>query len=146
MRRTRIIGEQADLFPNYSYHAFVTSCEGDQVKLDAFHRNHATVELDIRDLKEGVGLSHMPSGKFNANGAWCVIATLAHNMMRWLNSIGDNQTKRITAKSFRKRFIVFAARITTRARTYILHLPEKWPYAKAWVKTLNALALLPGFT
>ncbi|MDE1816833.1 MAG: IS1380 family transposase [Thaumarchaeota archaeon] len=141
VRRTRITGDQADLFPNYRYHAFVTNCEGDKVELDAFHRNHATVELDIRDLKEGVGLNHMPSGRFNANGAWCVIATLAHNMMRWLSSIGESQTKRITAKSFRKKFIVFAARITKSARTFILHLPESWPYAKAWIKTLNALQL-----
>ena len=146
VRRTRIIGEQEQLFSTYRYHAFVTNCEGDKVDLDTFHRDHATVELDIRDLKEGAGLNHMPSGKFNANGAWCVIATIAHNIMRWLNLIGDNPNKRITAKSYRRKFINFASRITSRARTYVLHLPEKWPYAKAWVKTLNALQLLTGFT
>ena len=146
VRRTRITGKQADLFPNYRYHAFVTNCEGDKVHLDAYHREHATVELDIRDLKEGVGLNHMPSGKFNANAAWCVIATLAHNMMRWINLIGENPTKKVTAKSFRKKFIVFSSRITKRARTLILHLPMNWPYAKTWIKTLNALQLLTGCT
>ena len=30
---------------------------------DAYHRNHATVQLDIRDLKEGSGLSRCPSGR-----------------------------------------------------------------------------------
>jgi hypothetical protein len=38
--------------------------------VDAFHRQHATVELAIRDLKEGAGLEHVPSGKFTANSAW----------------------------------------------------------------------------
>ena len=37
VRRTKITGEQADLFPNYQYHAFVTDLEGDKVDLDAFH-------------------------------------------------------------------------------------------------------------
>ena len=38
--------------------------------MDAFHRQHAIVELAIRDIKEGSGLEHMPSGDYAANGAW----------------------------------------------------------------------------
>jgi hypothetical protein len=29
--------------------------------MDQFHRDHATVELAIRDLKDGAGLEHCPS-------------------------------------------------------------------------------------
>ena len=32
----------------------------------------------IRDLKDQA-LAHFPSGRFNANSAWTVIAVLAHN-------------------------------------------------------------------
>ena len=53
MRRTRLVGAQAELFPTWRYHAFVTDRVGTTVWLDADHRRHATVELCIRDLKAG---------------------------------------------------------------------------------------------
>jgi transposase len=82
VRRTRLVGAQAELFPNWRYHAFVTDRVGTTVELDQDHRRHAVVELCIRDLEAGAGLRHCPSGKFNANAAWLVIATLAHNLLR----------------------------------------------------------------
>ncbi|HEV2824552.1 MAG TPA: transposase, partial [Actinomycetota bacterium] len=88
VRRTRLIGAQAELFPNWRYHAFVTDRVGIAVWLDADHRRHAVVELCIRDLKAGVGLRHCPSGRFSANAAWLVAATLAHNLLRWVAAIG----------------------------------------------------------
>jgi hypothetical protein len=62
MRRTHLVGAQAELFPTWRYHAFVTDRVGTAVWLDADHRRHATVELAIRDLKAGVGLRHHPRG------------------------------------------------------------------------------------
>jgi hypothetical protein len=53
VRRTRLVGEQAELFPNWRYHAFVTDRVGTAVWLDQDHRRHAVVELCIRDLKAG---------------------------------------------------------------------------------------------
>ena len=88
VRRTRLVGEQAELFPNWRSHAFVTDRVGTTVELDADHRRHAVVELAIRDLKAGVGLRHVPSGKFAANAAWLLAATLAHNLLRWVAAIG----------------------------------------------------------
>jgi hypothetical protein len=88
VRRTRLVGKQAELFPNWRYHAFVTDRVGTTVWLDQDHRRHAVVELCIRDLKAGVGLRHHPSGKFNANAAWLLAATLAHNLLRWVAAIG----------------------------------------------------------
>jgi Transposase DDE domain group 1 len=45
VRRTRLVGAQAELFPNWRYHAFVTDRVGTTVELDADHRRHATVEM-----------------------------------------------------------------------------------------------------
>jgi hypothetical protein len=39
------------------------------VDIDAFRRDHATIELAIRDLKDGADLEHCPSGHFFANAA-----------------------------------------------------------------------------
>jgi Transposase DDE domain group 1 len=53
VRRTRLIGAQATLWPDWRHHAFVTDRAGTAVWLDADHRRHAVVELAIRDLKQG---------------------------------------------------------------------------------------------
>ena len=58
---------QLALFANYSYHAFITDREGDTLELEADHRRHAEIENAIRDLKYGVGLNHLPAGRFPAN-------------------------------------------------------------------------------
>ena len=60
-------GSQLALFANYSYHAFITDREGQTLDLEADHRRHAEIENAIRDLKSGVGLNHLPSGRFAAN-------------------------------------------------------------------------------
>ena len=57
--------------------------------VDPFHRHHAVVELAIRDLKEGAGLDHVPSGNFHANSAWLQCAVLAHNLIRWTAILGN---------------------------------------------------------
>ena len=54
------------LFARYSYHGFITDRDGELLELEADHRRHAEVENAIRDLKYGVGLNHMPSGRFAA--------------------------------------------------------------------------------
>jgi DDE family transposase len=132
VRRTRLAGEQAELFPNWRYHAFVTDRVGTAVWLDQDHRRHATVELCIRDLKGGVGLRHCPSGKFAANAAWLLIATLAHNLLRWVAAIGlGARQELVVAKTLRRTLLNLPGRLTRSARRLILHLPAGWPWA-AW--------------
>jgi hypothetical protein len=63
-------GSQLALYCEYSYHPFITDRDGEMLTLEADHRRHAEVENAIRDLKYGVGLNHLPSGRFGANGAW----------------------------------------------------------------------------
>ena len=56
-------GSQLALFTRYSYHAFITDRAGQTLELEADHRRHAEIENAIRDLKYGVGLNHLPSGR-----------------------------------------------------------------------------------
>jgi hypothetical protein len=72
----------------HSYFAFITDRQGELLEIEADHRRHAEVENAIRELKYGFGLNHMPSGKFGANAAWLVAATLAHKVLRWVAAIG----------------------------------------------------------
>ena len=57
-------GSQLALFATYSYHGFITDRDGEMLELEADHRRHAEIENAIRDLKYGVGLNHLPSGRF----------------------------------------------------------------------------------
>jgi Transposase DDE domain group 1 len=132
VRRTRLTGAQAELFPNWRYHALVTDRVGTTVELDQDHRRHAVVELCIRDLKAGVGLRHCPSGKFNANAAWLLAATLAHNLLRWVAAIGLGASgELVVAKTLRRTLLSLPGRLTCSARRWRLHLPAGWPWA-AW--------------
>ena len=90
VRRTRLTDRrQLKLWPHWRHFGFLTDLDGDAVSVDAFHRAHAVVELDIRDLKEGAGLEHVPSGNFHANSAWLQCAVLAHNLIRWTATVGQ---------------------------------------------------------
>ena len=82
-------GSQLALFPSYSYHGCITDRDGETLELEADHRRHAEIENAIRDLKYGVGLNHLPSGRFAANAAWLAVQVLAHNLV-WY--VGMRQT------------------------------------------------------
>jgi hypothetical protein len=143
VRRTRLLGPQAEMWPDWRHHAFLTDREGSAVDLDADHRRHAVCELAIRDLKEGAGMNHCPSGRFFANAAWLVIATLAHNLLRWVAAIGLRITGPIVAKTIRRRFLTLPGRLTRSARKRTLHLPRLWPWRDTFQAALTRLRAVP---
>jgi hypothetical protein len=142
VRRTRLTGRaQQKLWPDWRHHAFLTDLDGDVVEVDRFHRQHATVELAIRDLKAGAGLEHVPSGRFHANSAWLQCAVLAHNLTRWTAILGhvrvDDQL--VVARSVRTRLLAMPGRLVNRSGRSTLRLPSNWPWATTSVNALIAL-------
>ena len=100
-------GSQLALFATYSYHGFITDRDGELLELEADHRRHAEIENAIRDLKYGVGLNHLPSGRFAANGAWLAVQVMAHNLARWTTRIGLGE-QIVTTKTLRRRVFALA--------------------------------------
>ena len=145
VRRTRLVGRQATLWPEWRHFAFVTDLEGDPVDVDAFHRAHATVELAIKDLKEGAGMEHVPSGNFSANAAWLVCAALAHNLIRWCAMLGEITPKDhlTVARTVRTKFLSIPARLVSPGGRPTLRAPLEWPWAKAFERALELLRALP---
>ena len=146
VRRTRLTDTtQAQLWPDWRHHAFLTDLDDDAVTVDAFHRHHAVVELAIRDLKEGAGLEHCPSGKFFANAAWLCCAALAHNLIRWSAALGDitPDDQLTVARTIRTRLIALPGRIVNRSGTHRLRLPSRWPWADLFLDALARLRALP---
>jgi hypothetical protein len=143
VRRVRTLDRQGELLPTWELFPFATNRTDALATVEAEHRQHAVVELCIRDLKDQA-LAHFPSGKFFANAAWTVIACLAHNLLRWTSLLGlPGQTIR-AARTLRRRLLALPGRLTRTARRWTLHLPARWPWKHAFIEALTRIRALPS--
>jgi hypothetical protein len=145
VRRTRLVGAQAELFPDWRHHCFATNRTVPMRVADIDHRDHATIELVIRDLKDQA-LAHFPSGQYAANSAWTVIAALAHNLGRWATQIGLPDQPVQTASSRRRHLLQIPARLTHTSRQWTLRMPARWPWQNDFTTILDAIRALPALT
>jgi hypothetical protein len=146
VRRTRLTDPaQETLWPDWRHHAFITDLEMPTIDVDKFHRDHARVELAIRDLKEGAGLEHCPSGRFFANAAWLGCAVLAHNLLRWTSRLGHLQhdDQLTVARTVRTRLLSIPGRLVSRSGRPTLRTPLDWPWAGTFTRSLGLLRALP---
>ena len=102
VRRTRLTGPQAELWPDWRHFCFLTNRTQDITIVEAEHRDHAVVEQVIADLKDQA-LAHFPSGDYDANSAWTVLAAIAHNLLRWTQLLGLPDTTTRAARTLRRR-------------------------------------------
>jgi hypothetical protein len=147
VRRTRLTeAAQRRLWPDWRHHAFITNVELPTVEVDRFHREHATVELAIRDLKEGAGLEHCPSGRFFANAAWLGCAVLAHNLIRWTARLGGVQPndQLTVTRTIHTRLFALPGRLVNHSRRWVLRLPARWPWAESFHTALDRIRSLPA--
>ena len=145
VRRTRLVGAQAELWPNWRHHAFITDRDDlDTKEADAYHRGHARVELAIKDLKDN-GLRRCPSGRFFANGAWLACAALAHNLLRWTARLGHvhHSAQLTVAATVRNRLLTVPARILNHSGRHRLRLPLNWPWQNTFTTALQRIRNLP---
>ena len=143
VRRTRLLGAQAELWPDWRHFAFITNRDEEIALVEAEHRDHAVVEQVIADLKEQA-LAHFPSGDFHANGAWTVLAALAHNLLRWTQLLGLPETTARAARTLRRWLLSIPGRLTRHARGWTLHLPARWPWHGDYISALNRIRALPA--
>jgi len=143
VRRTRLLGAQAELWPDWRHFCFITNRTEALDVVEAEHRDHAVVEQVIADLKDQA-LAHFPSGDFNANGAWTVLGALAHNLLRWTQLIGLPDSTPRAARTLRRRLIQIVGRLTRHGRTWTLHLPTRWPWHGDYLAALARIRALPA--
>jgi len=145
VRRTRLVGPQAELWPDWRHFCLITNRDQDIKLVEAEHREHAVVEQVIADLKDQA-LAHFPSGHFHANGAWTVLAALAHNLLRWTQLLGLPDSTIRAARTLRRRLLSIPGRLTCHARGWTLHLPARWPWHRDYLNALNRIRALPVAT
>ena len=143
VRRTRLADTtQQALFPHWRHHSFITNRDDlDTVAADRFHRQHAVVELSIRELKDG-GAEHIPSGHYPANAAWFACAVIAHNLSRWTVILGEHEP--VNTRTLRIRLIAVPAVAVNRSGRLTLRFPTLWPWHHQLDRVLTNLRALPG--
>jgi hypothetical protein len=125
---------QETLFDTWRFHAFFTTTDhnvADTVAADKTHRGHAIIEQVHADLKHSA-LAHLPSGVFNANAAWLVLAVIPFNLTRAAATITGPRLAKATTATIRRKLIAVPARVASSARKMTLHLPAAWPWETAW--------------
>ena len=145
VRRVRLVPAQGELFREWRHFPFATNRTEPITVVEAEHRQHAVVEQVIRDLKDQA-LTHFPSGDYDANAAWTVLACLAHNMLRWTTLLGLPGAVVRVARTMRRRLLRMPGRLTRSARKWTLHLPARWPWQNDFAAVLKRLRALPAPT
>jgi hypothetical protein len=118
---------QGELFAAYRYHAIFTDSPMSMLDAEAAHRDHAIIEQVIADLKHSA-LAHLPSGNFQANGAWLACAAMAYNLTRAAGALAGSLHAKARTATLRTKLINVAARVAGSARRLVLHLPQHWPW------------------
>jgi hypothetical protein len=76
------------------------------------------------------------------DAAWAVLASIAHNLVRWVGVFGLEANGPLVAKTIRRKFIALPGRLTDSGRRRHLHLPTKWPWATQWRECIARLVKL----
>ena len=142
VRRVRTLDRQGQLLPTWELFPFLTNRTDELSVVEAEHRQHAVVEQAIRDLKDQA-LAHFPSGHYFANAAWTVIAALAHNLVRWTQTIALPASTVRTARTIRRRLLTIPGRLVKTGRRWKLRMPARWPWADMFLQALSTIRALP---
>jgi len=129
--------QQQELFTAYSHDALVTDSPLVLVQAEETHRARAIIEQVHADLKHGP-LAHLPSGSFQANSAWLVLAAIAFNLTRAAGALASAFHARATTGTIRTQLINVPARLARSARKLRLRLPKRWPWEPAWTQLFDA--------
>lgn len=138
-------GTQASLWEGgYRYWIFVTNDHvSEPAHLEWEHRQKATVETGMAELKSNFGLHAFRKHGFMANWAWLLIVCLGHNLCCWTQHLGALGAGRhdgeLRAKRLRYRYLHIPAILVHSARTLTLRLRGDYPYLKRFLAALGRL-------
>ena len=139
VRRTRLTGQQARLWPDWRHHAFVTDRAGSAVQLDARPpppRRRRTVDPWPQARRRA---GPLPLRGVQRQRRLARPGALTHKLLRWSTRLGGSTAGPVLAKTIRRRYLTIPGRITRSARRTTLHLPTRWPWRDAFTAALSRL-------
>lgn len=117
---------QLEMFEGlYEYRVVITNMGWDKRRLVRWHRERATSENWIKELKAGFGLEQLPSGRFESNAAYFQLVLLAYNLICALKRLALPAAFALsTIKTLRFHFIHIAAVVVRHARQLVVKLAQ----------------------
>ncbi len=135
--------EYLDGMRKYAYWIVVTNSKRSNTAVLRTAQGRGNQENLIKDLKEGLGLSHVPTGLLGANQAYFMIAALAWNLKTWmlnLLELGDGAVLR--CKRFLYLWICRAGVVAKTGRDGVLLKLSAGEYYQRFSAALARLAAL----
>jgi hypothetical protein len=139
VRRTRLVGAPATLWPDRPPQGFVTDRAGTASPWTPTTAATPWSSWPSATSSRGRALP-LPLRVFGANAAWALVATLAHNLLGWVAALGLGVHALVVAKTIRRRLIALPGRLTHPARRRCLQLPSGWPWAEGLASPWPACA------
>jgi len=128
----------------YQYHIVVTNnFDASDARVMHIAQGRSNQENLIKDLKYGLGLSHVPTGFFHANRIYFKIAALAWNIKTWmlnLLAIGDGAVLRF--KRFLYLWIHHACVVSKTGRNTVAISIDPGEYFSRYSKAIDAIDTL----
>ncbi len=148
VKRTEIVDKSNQLYLEdgvckYVYYIVVSSSKESDSVVMRIAQGRANQENLIKDFKDGLGLSHVPTGFFNANKVYFMIAALAWNIKTWmlnLLKIGDGSVLRF--KRFLYQWIYCASIVSTTGRNTVVIRMTADSYFHRFQRALISVDLL----
>lgn len=111
---------------DYEYYSIITNIDSSEMtgeQVIEFYRGRANCENFIKEQKHNFDFLHFPCKKFEANQAWGLIGTFAHNMTRFLSFCMPQKVKRVKGKDDVVRTVVQLGYFAKKVRSTIINLP-----------------------
>jgi hypothetical protein len=123
VKRTPLYEKNQRVLFKHHHVAAITDMPGAAPSLIRHHFARGGAENFIEEFKNGIGARLLPSQKFNANWAWCVIAQLAHNLAQFFKLLVLPKDEHCSQmKSLRLHWFCIGARFIRSGRKLVVAL------------------------
>ena len=148
VKRTEIVDKNNQLYledgvRKYAYYIVVTNSEKSDAQVMRIALGIGNQENLIKDFKDGLGLSHVPTGFFNVNKVYFKIAALAWNIKTWMVNLlrmGDGSVLRF--KRFLYKWIYQSSIVSTTGRNTVVIQMAEGVYFHRFQRALSRMDLL----
>lgn len=111
---------------DYQHYSIITNIDISEMnneKIIEFYRGRANCENFIKEQKYNFDFLHFPCKRFEANQAWGLIGTFAHNMMRFLSLCMEQKVKRVRGKDDVIRTVIQLGYFAKKVRNELINIP-----------------------
>ncbi|MCL4517187.1 MAG: IS1380 family transposase [Firmicutes bacterium] len=132
----------------WNYEAIVTNLDWEPEDVWHFYNQRGAAENYIKEMKDGFGIDHFPTGNFMANWADLLLKMVAYNcFLAFQKELAAPGYKRFTVGRMRRLFFQVPAVLVRHSRRWTLRLLQSFRRQEAWSQMRASLAALnPGAT